>query len=124
MSVDTSSERIWVGRWAHGGRAWRETASPPHIATEYVRADLHTALLAEREAARAEGYRQGQEDMRKRAADLARQEAAGARELKDALPKDDVAGRLVHREAEVTAILLSEQIRELCIQQTAEKESE
>lgn len=52
MSVDTSKvpEHIWAGRWLHGGRAWREAAIPPHIATEYVRADLYAALLAERDA--------------------------------------------------------------------------
>lgn len=117
MSVDTSPERIWAGRWSHGGRAWREVASPPHIATEYVRADLVPVLLAE-------GYQRGQEDMRKRAADLALQEAAEARELKDALSRDDVAGRLIYREAEVTALLISEQVRELHIRQMVEKESE
>ena len=45
-------ERIWAGRWPHGGRAWRETPEQFHITTEYVRADLIEAQAAQLQEAR------------------------------------------------------------------------
>lgn len=44
-------ERIWAGRWPHGGRAWRD-APAVHIKTEYIRADLVEALEAENQRLR------------------------------------------------------------------------
>lgn len=44
-------ERIWAGRWPHGGRAWRDTPTV-HIKTEYIRADLVEALEAENQRLR------------------------------------------------------------------------
>lgn len=44
-------ERIWAGRWPHGGRAWRD-APAVHIKTAYVRADLVEALEAENQRLR------------------------------------------------------------------------
>ena len=77
-----------------------------------------------RKATYVDGFRWGQDNMRARAWRIARENMEGARELKDALSRDDVAGRLIYREAEVTALLISEQIRELRIQRTNEKENE
>lgn len=54
--MTNAPERIWAGRWPHGGRAWRD-APAVHIKTAYVRADLVEVLEAKnqrlREALRA-----------------------------------------------------------------------
>lgn len=41
--MSEAPERIWAGRWPHGGRAWRDRPDRPHISTEYIRSDLTPA---------------------------------------------------------------------------------
>lgn len=50
--MSDAPERIWAGRWPHGGRAWRD-APAVHIKTEYIRADLVAAMEDENQRLRA-----------------------------------------------------------------------
>jgi len=61
MSDNGAPDRIWVGKY-HG--TWWQSR-PHHQMTEYVRADLHAALQAERDRLRRlveRAYREGYTD--------------------------------------------------------------
>lgn len=99
------------GRGDEDGAFW-QTAADALLADGYRKADP-LADERVRKATYVDGFRWGQDNMRARAWRIARENMEGARDLRDALPQEDVAGRLVHREAEVTALLIAKAISAL-----------
>lgn len=93
-------------------RSLFDTIADALLADGYRKADP-LADERVRKATYVDGFRWGQDNMRARAWRIARENMEGARDLRDALPQEDVAGRLVHREAEVTALLIAKAISAL-----------